>query len=123
MAATSSGFSGFVPVHSATARPMGQVNGGLAFVLFTSNDLCARACVTSARGRDLLQLPHFGLEQIKHCAAKSNKVVIVACRGFHIFSLMTPVVFNRFTQLSNLSKSHRKKGRAFCATSGKWSGY
>jgi hypothetical protein len=28
----------------------------------------------SARGRDLLQLPHFGSDQIKHCASKSNKV-------------------------------------------------
>lgn len=29
----------------------------------------------SARGRDLLQLPHFGEEQVKHCASKSNKVI------------------------------------------------
>jgi hypothetical protein len=28
----------------------------------------------SVRGRDLLQLPHFGAEQVRHCCSKSNKV-------------------------------------------------
>ena len=92
--------------------------------ILASLDLCQ--CIVqqlapwdSARGRDLLQLPHFGEEQVKHCASKSNKVSrpgLAVPYSWHHLSVLAPL-YRRSSAPSSSSRSLRRNARRSCARS------